>query len=80
MAHALASAADPAAVLLKARGVLKMHTALADDMRQIELFRRLDSDVHRELFAADAMRRRLSGSVERLPEIIAQHRDYFGPV
>ncbi|SDX27138.1 transcriptional regulator, GntR family [Albimonas donghaensis] len=134
VAHALASTADPGAVLLKARGVLKMQAALADDMRQIELFRRLDSDFHRELFAAagqaplhglvadrssqmarvraldlpreskmrsvveghaavleaieagdrhaaaDAMRRHLSGSIERLPEIIAQHRDYFGPV
>ncbi|MEC9431585.1 MAG: GntR family transcriptional regulator [Pseudomonadota bacterium] len=131
VAHTLAGRGPEA--LLKARGILKMQSALADDLRQIELFRQLDADFHRELFAAagqealfglvadrssqmarvraldlpreskmrsvieghsavldaieagdrhgaaDAMRRHLSGSIERLPEIMAQHPDYFGP-
>lgn len=132
VANALAALPDRS-VLLKARGILKMQQALADDLRQIELFRQLDADFHRELFvaagqealhglvadrssqmarvraldlpriskmrsvieghaavldaieagdrhgASDAMRRHLSGSIERLPEIIAQRPDYFGP-
>ncbi|WP_339947816.1 GntR family transcriptional regulator [uncultured Albimonas sp.] len=132
VANALAGLEDKS-VLIKARGILKMQEALADDLRQIELFRQLDADFHRELFAAagqealhdlvadrssqmarvraldlprvskmrsvieghaavlaavdagdrhgatDAMRRHLSGSIERLPEIIAQRPDYFGP-
>jgi DNA-binding GntR family transcriptional regulator len=117
--------------LLKVRGTLKMQEALTGDLDQIELFRKLDGDFHRELFiaagqgglhglvadrssqmarvraldlprvtkmrsvieghaavlaaidasdrhaACDAMRRHLSGTIERLPEIIAQHGEYF---
>lgn len=127
----LAERADKSA-LLKVRGVLKMQEALADDLDQIELFRELDGEFHRELFiavgqealhglvtdrsaqmarvraldlprvskmrsvveghaavltaidagdrhaASDAMRRHLSGTIERLPEIIAQHGEFFG--
>lgn len=127
----LAGLADKSA-LLKVRGILKMQEALAGDLDQIELFRDLDGEFHRELFAAagqealyglvsdrsaqmarvrsldlprvskmrsvidghaavlaaidagdrhaasDAMRRHLSGTIERLPEIIAQHGEFFG--
>lgn len=126
----LAGLADKAP-LVKVRGILKMQEALADDLEQIELFRELDDEFHRELFvaagqealhglvrdrsgqmarvrtldlpraskmrsvyeghaavvaaieagdphgASDAMRRHLSGTIERLPEIIAQHGTYF---
>ncbi|MCA0869426.1 GntR family transcriptional regulator [Seohaeicola saemankumensis] len=128
--HVLADLADKT-VLTKAKGLLKMQEALADDLSQVELFRKLDEDFHRELFiaagqealhghvadrssqmarlrsldlprghklhsvleghnavmaaieagtpnaAADEMRRHLSGTIERLPDIMAENRDFF---
>ena len=115
----------------KARGILKLQSALADDPDQIGLFRELDEDFHRQLFrvagqealhdlvrerssqmsrlrtldlpskgkmqsvldghaaildaiqagdrhaAVDAMRRHLSGTIDRLPDIVRQHPDCF---
>ncbi len=117
--------------LLKAKGQLKMQEALVDDLSQIELFRQLDENFHRELFAAagqealhahvverssqmarlrmldlprnrklrsvleghrnvvdcieagdrhgaaDAMRQHLSGTIERLPQIMEERREFF---
>ncbi|WP_205589579.1 GntR family transcriptional regulator [Chachezhania antarctica] len=125
------AAQGAAADLGKARGILKMQTALADDPDQIALFRELDEDFHRQLFrvagheglhdlvrerssqmsrlrtldlpskgkmqsvidghaaildaihagdrhgAVDAMRKHLSGTIDRLPEIVRQYPDCF---
>ena len=128
--HTLAGL-DDKSVLHKARGLFRMQAALADDLGQIELFRKLDGDFHRELFiaaghealhghvadrssqmarlrsldlprgrklsavveghravldgiesgdrngAAAAMRQHLSGTIERLPDIMEENRDFF---
>lgn len=49
--HRLSGLTDQS-VLLKASGILRMQKVLADDLAQIELFRELDEDFHRELFLA----------------------------
>ncbi len=126
----LAETPDEAA-LKKAGAILKLQQVLIDDPEQIDMFRKLDEDFHRELFAGagqlalhasvterssqmarlrsidlpsegksasvvkghqavleaiasgdshkatDAMRTHLSGTIRRLPEIMAQHPDYF---
>lgn len=128
--NALAGTSD-AAALKKIAAIIRMQKVLVQDIDQIEMFRKLDEDFHRELFeaagqgalhrtvinhssqmarlrtldlpregklrevveahevildaillgerhaAADAMRAHLSGTIARLPEIMAQYPDYF---
>ena len=118
-------------VLSKASAIIRMQRVLIEDPDQIDLFRKLDEDFHRELFeaagqgalylfaaertsqmarlrsldlpsegklasivelheaiiaaiqsgdrhaATDTMRRHLSGTIARLPDIMAQHSGFF---
>lgn len=128
--HAVADIAD-ATALKKVSAIIRMQKVLVEDPDQIDLFRKLDEDFHRELFtiagqlplhqfvtersgqmarlrsidlpsegklasvvsgheaimqainagdchvATEAMRAHLSGTISRLPQIIAQFPQFF---
>lgn len=128
--NALAAMADKTA-LKKVSAIIRMQRVLIEDPDQIDLFRKLDEDFHRELYTAaghaplhllmvarssqmarlrtldlpsegklasvvdghqaiietiqcgdrhaatDAMRAHLSGTISRLPQIMAQHPEFF---
>lgn len=128
--NALAAMPDKS-ILSKASAIIRMQRVLVEYPDQIDLFRKLDEDFHRELFeaagqgalylfaiertsqmarlrsldlpsegklasvvelheaiidtllsgnchaATDSMRAHLSGTIARLPDIMAQHSEYF---
>lgn len=125
------AAQDDKTLLKKASAIIRMQRVLIEDTDQIDLFRKLDEDFHRELFTAaghlplhqfvtgrssqmarlrsidlpsegklasvvkghedvikaiasgdchsatDAIRTHLSGTINRLPQIMAQHPKFF---